>query len=245
MSLYIVILAGGLGTRMKSDIPKVLHKVQDEPMLVRIVKQAQKLNPVQTLIVAGKYKPLIENAFSTFNIKDTTFIEQKLALGTGHAVMCCRDYLLEQPLNSRVLVLSGDTPLIMANTVKEMLDFNKVKIMTTEKDNPFGYGRILQLDNLFSKIVEQKDATLKQQLIKKVNCGIYSFNNKMLCKYLPYIDNKNVQNEYYLTDLIEIIKVNENVHIDMFNLSSDKQYELTNVNDREQLAYVNKLAMVM
>ncbi len=131
MSLYIVILAGGLGKRMKSEIPKVLHKVQGEPMLVRIVKQAQRLNPVQTLIVAGKYKALIEGEFSNFNIKDTTFIEQKVALGTGHAVMCCRDYLLEQSLNSRVLVLSGDTPLIMAETVKEMLDFNKVKIMTT------------------------------------------------------------------------------------------------------------------
>lgn len=241
-NLYVIVLAGGLGKRMKSKIPKVLHKVQGEPMLVKIIKQAQKLNPVQTLIVAGQYRLLIQQELKNFNIKNTTFIEQTIPKGTGHAVQCCRDFLLNQDTNSTILVLSGDTPLIKSNTICEMLNFNKVKTMTTEREDPFGYGRIIEKDGKFSKIVEQKDCLFHQKLIKKVNCGIYAFNNEALCKYLPYLDNNNAQKEYYLTDIVKIIKDNECVDVEMFNLNYDKQYELTNVNDQIQLAFVNKLA---
>jgi len=232
-------MSGGLGTRMKSSIPKVLHHVGGEPMLIRIIKQAQKLNPEKILVVAGKYKDLIESEINKHNL-DVEYINQEPALGTGHAIMCCRKYLLTKNENSKVLILSGDAPLITYNTISNMLDTGDCKILTTVRENPFGYGRIIEKDGIFLKIVEEKDGADDERQVKKVNCGVYAIKNELLCKYLPYIKNNNVQGEYYLTDIIEIIKNNGHI-VSSYNLDKEKQYELTNVNDKEQLKYVNKL----
>ena len=113
--------------------------------------------------------------------------------------------------------------------------------MTTIRDNPTGYGRVKIVDKVFQKIVEHKDCNQGELLINQVNCGIYAFKNKHLVKYLDKLDNNNEQKEYYLTDMIEIIKTNAKVEIEIYNLPKDDQWLLTNVNDQEQLAYVNDI----
>lgn len=235
-------MAGGLGTRMKSSIPKILHHVGGEPMLVRIIKQAQKLNPEKILVIAGKYKPMIEIEINSHGSGQAVeYINQTPALGTGHALLCCREYLLTKNENSKVLILSGDAPLITYNTISNMLTNDiDCKILTTVRENSFGYGRIIEKNGIFLKIVEENDGTDDERQVKKVNCGVYAIKNELLCKYLPYIKNNNVQGEYYLTDIIEIIKNNGHI-VYSYNIEKNKQYELTNVNDKEQLKYVNEL----
>jgi hypothetical protein len=117
---------------------------------------------------------------------------------------------------------------------------NKVKIMTTELENSSGYGRIIELHSEFLKIKEEKDCLPEEKLIKKINCGIYSFNTEILCKYLPYLNNNNSQNEYYLTDIIEIIKMNEKIKVDMFNIPNNKHHEIMGINTKEQLLELEK-----
>ena len=112
---------------------------------------------------------------------------------------------------------------------------NKVKLITAEMINSTGYGRIIELNNKFVKIVEENDCTHEEKEIKKINCGIYAFKTDILCKYLPYISNNNSQKEYYLTDIIEIIKNNEDVEVDMFNIPQYKIHEIIGVNTKAQL----------
>lgn len=241
--LNVIIMAGGLGKRMKSKLPKILHKVQGVPMVARVITQALKLNPRMILLVVGKYRDIIESTLKYHNLdKKVIFIMQEPAMGTGHAIQCCRETLfLKGYEHDKVLILSGDTPLITADLMNQMLDFQDVKIMTTIREDPTGYGRIKIKDNKFVKNVEHKDCTEEELKIKIVNSGIYVFRNHLLWKYLSYLKNNNKQNEYYLTDMLEILKINANVDIQMFLLPKEKQWLLTNVNDQEQLKYVNNL----
>lgn len=242
MKTIIIIMAGGLGKRMNSDLPKVLHKVGNLPMLYRIIVEARKIIPSKILIVVGKYRQIIELTLKEYtNLNDIVFINQSEPLGTGHAIMCCRDYLLTNNLidNYKILILSGDVPLIQSSTILNMLNCNNVKIMVVELDNPTGYGRILEIDNQFQKIVEEKDCLKEQVLITKINCGIYAFDSNLLCKYLPFIKNENVQKEYYLTDIVEIIKNNEAINIDMYLIPREQQIEIIGVNTKEQLDNLN------
>lgn len=245
-NLNIIIMAGGLGKRMNSHIPKVLHNVDGLPMVVRVIKEALKLNPNKIMLVVGKYKEHISVSLANFEVlKYVTFINQEPALGTGHAIQCAHKELLKLDKNSRILILSGDTPLITSNLMKNMLDFNDVKIMTTYRQDPTGYGRIKIENNKFDKIVEHKDCNLQELLIKTVNCGIYAFKNKHLINHLFKLNNNNKQNEYYLTDIIKIIKDEEKIETELYFLSSNQQWQLTNVNNKEQLLYVNKLMKSM
>lgn len=239
----IIIMAGGLGKRMNSDIPKVLHKIDGLPMLYKIIEQARKINPYKILVIVGKYREIIESTLKEYTtLEDIKFIYQEVALGTGHAIMCCREYLLKYiEKDITILILSGDVPLIQSDTMLNMLKCDKVKILTTILDNPKGYGRIYEKNGVFERIIEDKDCNDEEKCIKKINCGIYSFDNKILCRYLPYIGNKNSQNEYYLTDIIEIIKKNENIMIDMYDIPKNRQIEILGVNTREQLNELNIL----
>lgn len=240
-SLIVIIMAGGNGKRMESDLPKVLHQVADLPMIVNIIFEARKLSPKKILIVVGQYRPIIESTINAYvDMTNIEFIDQVAALGTGHAVQCCRSALetnhADAGPGSTVLVLSGDVPLIKSSTMATMLhNLSKVKIMTTQLDIPFGYGRIIQQENKFDRIVEEKDCNPEQKLITTVNCGIYAFKSDILCKYLPYIHNDNSQKEFYLTDIIEIIKQNEQTVVDMYEIPADKQIEIYGVNTKQQL----------
>lgn len=235
-NLIVIIMAGGLGKRMNSDLPKVLHCIKGKPMLVRVVEQSLLLNPTKIMIVVGKYKEIIKTTLSNYmDINKIEFVLQPEPLGTGHAIQCCIEQL--DAVHSTTLILSGDVPLLQHSTLTHFLhnDSNAI-IMTTLLDNPTGYGRIIEDNNVFTKIVEEKDCLQQEKLVKKVNCGIYAFDTTLLCKYIVQIDNNNAQKEYYLTDIIELIKSNErNINVDTFDISKEMQYQIMGVNTPEQL----------
>ena len=238
----IIIMAGGLGKRMYSTKPKVLHKIKNKPMIVRIIETSHNLNPNKILIVVGKYKNVIKEEINNYiNLNKIEFIDQPIARGTGDAIMCCKPYL-ESYKNNNVLILSGDVPLVSINTMKNTINnLDKVKIVVSQVESPFGLGRIKIENNKFIKIIEEKDCNEDEKKIDIINSGIYAFNSTVLCKYLPYIKNNNSQNEYYLTDIIEIIKINEKVNIDMLFISKESNYEILGVNTEKQLNYLNSL----
>ena len=241
--LTVIIMAGGLGKRMKSELPKVLHHVGGVPMVVRVIREALPLNPKKILMVVGTYKDIIEKTLKEFDVlKYVEFIMQMPAMGTGHAIQCCQPYLEKHnKMIDKILVLSGDTPLVTNLLMKNMIDFEQVKMLATIRENPTGYGRVKTVNNKFDKIVEHKDCSKKELEITRVNCGMYAFRVELLVKYLKMLDNNNAQKEYYITDMMEIIKTNTKYDIEIFDLPQQRQWELTNVNDKIQLKYVNDL----
>jgi UDP-N-acetylglucosamine diphosphorylase/glucosamine-1-phosphate N-acetyltransferase len=239
MNTIVIIMAGGLGKRMNSDLPKVLHTINHKPILTHVIEQSIQLNPHKIFVVVGKNKNKIEEAIGDLKNK-VQFIIQPVPLGTGHAIYCCREELMKNPYK-KVLILSGDVPLLSSTTMESMLtNFKDVKIVTTILDNPYGYGRILSRNGIIS-IVEEKDATEEEKQIKKVNCGIYIIDSNILCTYLPLIKNNNNQKEYYLTDIIAIIQKCQFANVDIFNIPQEKQYEIMGVNTIEQLHELEKL----
>ena len=241
-NLNIIIMAGGLGKRMESSVPKVLHKILNKPMIVHVIEESIKLHPLKIIIVVGKYRDIIEKTITEYvdiNQINLKFVNQPTAIGTGNAIYCCIDELTHNihNINTTTLILSGDVPLLKTDTMLAVIThINKVKLITAEMINSTGYGRIIELNNKFVKIVEENDCTHEEKEIKKINCGIYAFKTDILCKYLPYISNNNSQKEYYLTDIIEIIKNNEDVEVDMFNIPQYKIHEIIGVNTKAQLA---------
>ena len=183
MSNYAIILAAGKGTRMKSDLPKVLHKVAGISMLEHVFRSVGAIQPEKTVTVVGHKAELVEQVLAG----QTEFVTQSEQLGTGHAVMMTEPIL--EGLSGHTLVIAGDTPLITGESLKNLIDFhinhkNVATILTAETDNPFGYGRIVRNDNAeVLRIVEQKDATDFEKQIKEINTG-----------------------EYYITDVIGIFR---------------------------------------
>jgi UDP-N-acetylglucosamine diphosphorylase/glucosamine-1-phosphate N-acetyltransferase len=238
--LVVIIMAGGLGTRMESNIPKVIHKLGGIPMINHILRNLQKLattiNLKQILIVVGKYRNQIQEAIEDdLLMSNITYVNQPEALGTGHAVQCCINELSKYP-NSNTLILSGDVPMFSAGSMFNLVNnLDKARIIITTNDNPTGYGRIIIKDGKFERIVEHNDCTPKQLNILKVNCGIYAFNTEILCKWLPFINNNNKKHEYYLTDIVEIIKREENIEIELYDLPAEKMVEVIGVNTVIQL----------
>ena len=232
----VIIMAGGLGKRMNSDIPKVLHKIKGIPMLVKIINEVKKLKQCnKIMIIVGIYKEMIKNTLEEYNLfenKDIIFVLQEQPLGTGHAIMCAKEMIGNNP----ILILSGDIPLITVDTINDMINhYNGVgTIMTTMLDNPYGYGRIYRHYNNF-KIIEEKDASEFEKKICEVNCGIYVFNPRLLQENICKITNNNAQYEYYLTDITKFILCN------IYILPKEKQIELTNVNTKKTLDELNNL----
>ena len=253
--LVAIIMAGGLGKRMNSDLPKVLHKIAGVPMICHILTKLTELSSVKpsvkpsVMIVVGKYRQIIEETINNFlQEKDLQFLIEKIQyidqiepMGTGHAIQCCRSELLKYP-NTNVLILSGDVPLISSQLMMKMVtNLNIIRIAVTCLENSTGYGRILEKDGKFDKIVEEKDCNAEQKTIQKVNCGLYAVDCNTLCRYLPYLKNNNSQNEYYLTDIIEIIKCEEHIDVEMCEISKESQHEIIGVNTLQQLEELEKL----
>ena len=253
--LVAIIMAGGLGKRMNSDLPKVLHKIAGVPMICHILTKLTELSSVKpsvkpsVMIVVGKYRQIIEETINIFlQEKDLQFLIEKIQyidqiepMGTGHAIQCCRSELLKYP-NTNVLILSGDVPLISSQLMMKMVtNLNTIRITVTCLENSTGYGRIVEKDGKFDKIVEEKDCNAEQKTIKKVNCGLYTVDCNTLCRYLPYLKNNNSQNEYYLTDIIEIIKCEEHIDVEMYEISKESQHEIMGVNTLQQLEELEKL----
>jgi len=208
MTNYAIILAAGKGTRMKSDLPKVLHKVAGISMLEHVFRSVSAIDPEKTVTVVGHKAELVEQVLAG----QTDFVRQTEQLGTGHAVMMAEPVL--ENLTGQTLVIAGDTPLITGESLKNLIDFhinhkNVATILTAEADNPFGYGRIVrnQHDEVL-KIVEQKDASDFEQQIKEINTGTYVFDNARLFEALKNINTNNAQGEYYITDVIGIFHEN-------------------------------------
>ena len=240
--MIAVILAGGLGKRMMSEIPKVLHIIDGRPMLVHVICQARMLGPEKIYIVVGKYQQLIATALERYAcLEDVSFIQQETPKGTGHALQCCLPELEKHSSQVQVLVLSGDVPFIRANTLSTLVDSApKVRFLTTHQENPSGYGRVLLNTNGYvERIIEEKDCNEAQRGIQKINGGIYCFRNEVLLEYLNHLSNSNAQEEYYLTDIVGIASSN-GICVETYELPQELQFELTGINTKEELDACNK-----
>lgn len=245
--MIVIIMAGGLGKRMESDLPKVLHQVMEPsninikyPMLVHVLNTSIKLNPTKIFVIVGKYKNIIEETINKY-IKTDNLIEyviQEPALGTAHAIKCSLPQI-SKFMDEKAIILSGDVPLISIDTLRG-LDGETNKLLITELENPYGCGRIL-FDNT-NKIIgirEEKDCNDEERKINFVNCGIYQIAVKDLVDLIPLIGNENKSNEYYLTDIIYLM-IQKSIPIDTHQLEKYSQWEIKNVNTKKDLEYLNE-----
>lgn len=201
MSLHIVILAAGQGSRMKSDLPKVLHKIAGKPMLQHVVDTVSQLDAEGIHIIIGHGAEMVKDNIAG----DVNWCYQEEQLGTGHAVA---QALPSIPADSQVLILYGDVPLISINTLSSLLngsDEDNIALLTVVLENPAGYGRIIRnFEGNIKAIIEEKDASEEVKDITEVNTGILALTSNQLHKYIPLLGNNNAQGEYYLTDLIAL-----------------------------------------
>ncbi|WP_206485944.1 bifunctional UDP-N-acetylglucosamine diphosphorylase/glucosamine-1-phosphate N-acetyltransferase GlmU [Thalassotalea sp. G2M2-11] len=200
MSLSVVILAAGKGTRMRSALPKVLHTVADKPMVSHVIDAARCLNAESIYLVYGFGGDILK---ANINGDDLTFVEQKEQLGTGHAVDMASPYIND---SDDVLVLYGDVPLTKVSTLESLISVKPedgMALLTVNLNDPTGYGRIIRdTENKVTGIVEQKDANEEQLAISEANTGILLANGGDLKRWLANLSNDNAQGEYYLTDII-------------------------------------------
>ena len=203
MKTTAVILAAGQGTRMKSKLPKVLHKALGKPMVQWVIDCLTQAGVEDKIAVLGHGGEQVAQVVE----QQAAIVYQAEQLGTGHAVMQAVPALVEE--NECVLVICGDTPLLRAQTIQALIEKhqaegNAVTLLTAYAENPTGYGRIVRDEQQITAIVEQKDASEEQKLIKEINTGTYCFDQNFLVQYLATLNTNNAQKEYYLTDLIKI-----------------------------------------
>jgi len=203
-----VVLAAGQGTRMKSDLPKVLVPVRGRPMIDYVLDMLEQCDVEQTIVVVGYRSELVREHLA--GRKNIAFAEQHERLGTGHAVMMCRDAL--SGFDGATAVVCGDSPLVRAESINSLLRERERSdaaclLGTAKKDNPFGLGRILRdAAGRFVGIVEEKDATPEQRKITEVNMSCYVFRNADLLGSLDKLRADNAQREYYITDCPGILR---------------------------------------
>jgi bifunctional UDP-N-acetylglucosamine pyrophosphorylase/glucosamine-1-phosphate N-acetyltransferase len=235
--LKVVILAAGKSTRMKSDTPKVLHKLAGVPMLQWVLDQAAAVNAAETIVVVGHEGDRVREKF-----KDRArFVTQEPQQGTGHAVMQTRDALKD--FKGDVAVLCGDVPLIRPRTLELLRHMHRSEnaactILTTLPAQPRGYGRIVR-DGLgrVRKIVEQRDLHREQEAIKEVNTGTYLFDCAKLLMVLDKLKTDNAQGEYYLTDVVPLL-----AQLGVAACACDDPAEVMGINNRKQLAEADQIA---
>lgn len=237
MNIKAVILAAGKGTRMKSDLPKVVHKIQGKPLVEYVIQSAKEAGATEICVVVGYQAAVVQAAIE----HDVKYAVQQEQLGTGHAVMQASEFI---GADGKVIILCGDTPLIQGETLKKLLLFhekmgNSATVLTTNVDNPTGYGRIIRDSNgKFIKNVEQKDATIEELQSKEINSGMYVFDCKALTDALKNLTTNNAQGEYYLPDVLVSMKekglIVDALPIDVFE-------EILGVNTPEQLEEANQI----
>ncbi|QAV32570.1 bifunctional UDP-N-acetylglucosamine pyrophosphorylase / Glucosamine-1-phosphate N-acetyltransferase [Fervidobacterium changbaicum] len=228
--MKVLILAAGLGKRMKSKYPKVVHKILGKPMINWVVDLGKKFGEVG--VVVG-HKAEIVKSYLPQDVK--TYLQEP-QLGTGHAVMCAKEFIVSE---DDIVILYGDVPLLKPETIEKLAQTHArakadVTVLTFIADDPTGYGRIIRNGEKI-RIVEHKDANEEQLKIKEVNSGIYVFSGKFLLENLDKLSNNNAQGEYYLTDLVEMASKVETVLL-------DDPVQVSGVNDRVQLAQLESVA---
>ena len=234
-NIYGVILGAGEGTRMKSCLPKVLHRVAGKELISHVIECMNKAVKMQKLIVVvGSGSDLVIEHLKKY---DADHVFQKERLGSAHALLQAKGKL--KGINGHLIVMCGDTPLVKYETIKNLLKFhiknkNSATVLSGMVNNPYGYGRVVRNQRgTVECIVEEKSATEKEKEIKEINSGIYCFDLKVLWKELNKVDNKNNKKEYYLTDVIEILN-KDGYKTDAVALTNEE--EILGVNDRKQLA---------
>lgn len=231
-NLTTIIMAAGKGTRMKSTRPKVLQPLAGKPLLQHVLTTAKKLGSQKNIIIYGFEGRQVKDAFANESID---WVEQAEQLGTGHAVQMALPVL---PTDGKSLILSGDVPLIGVDTLEKLSNTDsRFAMLTINIANPFGLGRIVRKDGKVIAIVEEKDATDTQKQISEINSGVYCVDNAILHNYLKNLNNNNAQGEYYLTD---IVKMAVDDGIEIATVSPTYQFEIEGVNDRIQLASLER-----
>ncbi|MBP3342626.1 MAG: bifunctional UDP-N-acetylglucosamine diphosphorylase/glucosamine-1-phosphate N-acetyltransferase GlmU [Peptococcaceae bacterium] len=237
MRTTAIILAAGQGTRMKSKLPKVLHRVLGKPMVQWVIDCLTAAGVTDKITVLGHGAEQVATVVG----EQTSIVYQTEQLGTGHAVMQGVKALGAE--NDCVIVICGDTPLLQADTIKSLLakhnaEKNMVTVLTAQASDPTGYGRIVRNGAQIEAIVEQKDATEEEKTITEINTGTYCFNQQFLLQYLPTLTTNNAQKEYYLTDLIKIANQNQ---FPVGGYQLDDFSESLGVNNRVQLAQAEQV----
>lgn len=244
--LDVLILAAGLGTRMRSNLAKVLHRLDNRPLINHVCRTASALAPRKIYVVIGHQGEDVKRAvLEELDAEAVEFAWQTEQLGTGHAVNSARQFLENE--DSTLLVLSGDVPLIRAETLAALVRQHQTHRgrgaastpLTVKLEDPTGYGRILRDEaGLFERIVEQKDASEDERQIKEINAGIYCFNSKKLFSALSRVRNDNAQGEYYLTDVPGLLR-QEGEDVSLYPHQDPR--EVSGINNRAELADMEQI----
>ncbi|MEN3365245.1 MAG: bifunctional UDP-N-acetylglucosamine pyrophosphorylase / glucosamine-phosphate N-acetyltransferase [Burkholderiales bacterium] len=233
--MNVVILAAGMGKRMQSALPKVLHPIAGKPLLSHVIDTARELSPTRLCVIYGHGG---EAVLESVNAPDIAFARQEPQLGTGHAVMQAIPHLNDE---EPTLILYGDVPLTSKNTLQQLLDSagkEKLAILTVELDDPTGYGRIVRQAGNIVRIVEQKDATEEERAVREINTGILVAPTASLKRWLASLSNKNAQGEYYLTDIVARAVADG---VPVVSAQPAAVWETLGVNSKVQLAELERI----
>lgn len=232
----VAILAAGRGTRMKSQLPKVLHPLGGRSLIERVIQSCLEINPIRRIVIIGYEGEKVKTALN--NIPDLEFVEQKEQLGTGHAIQQLIPHL--EGFTKDLLVLNGDVPLLRPQTIKNLIETHKrnknsATLLTAYLPNPKGYGRVFcNGQNIIQQIVEDRDCSAAQKQNNRINAGVYCFHWPDLAKILPNLKAENDQKEYYLTDAV-------NALMPVMAVDVEDYEEIIGINDRKQLAVVHQI----
>lgn len=233
--MNVVILAAGMGKRMQSALPKVLHPLAGKSLLAHVIDTARTLSPSRLCVVYGHGGDMVPQRLEA---PDIVFVKQDPQLGTGHAVMQAVPHLAD---DMPTLVLYGDVPLTKASSLQRLLDIaggNKLSVLTVNLDNPAGYGRIVREQGSIARIVEQKDATEAERAICEVNTGIMVVPTAKLKQWLATLSNDNAQREYYLTDIVARAVADA---VPVVSAQPEAVWETLGVNSKVQLAELERI----
>ena len=236
MTKISIILAGGLGKRMNSHLPKPAHKIGDKSMLQHVIDKLSDCEKI--FIIFGQKGDLLKSSIK--EQQNIIWVHQDPQLGTGHAVQVgfteVKKHYKDEKLE--ILVCNGDAPFIKTETFDRLFSGNDATLLTCFVKNPHGYGRIERENNLFKRIVEEKDCNEEQRKINEINAGAYCFTYESLDKYIYTLDDNNAQKEFYLTDMFGIL-IKNGCKVGIVEI--DDENEIFNINSREQLEEANRI----
>ncbi len=240
-------MAAGEGKRMKSNLPKVLHKLGGKPMVEYVVQTAKNVGVEKTILVIGYKWEITQNSLlylSDGAFGKVEFVIQKEQLGTGHAVLQAKDHLSN--FDGDILVLCGDVPLLSSNTVKRLLEEHRTKkakatVLTARLEDPSGYGRIIRnKEGMVERIVEDKDASADEKKVNEINTGTFCFDSKSLFSVLDKVSTGNQQGEYYLTDVLELLRKK---NLPIWAVVATNSKETLGINSQEELEKMEKILL--